>query len=113
MLVERRMALVVEVVQQGDVAPGVHVLPEVRGVGAHRRLDREGVPQQRLVLRPLGEERPGRVAVVHEVRSHGGGRYLSLNKRGQTPCIHASDSSPAASASMSDSSVQAPTETRT
>jgi hypothetical protein len=66
-LVERRMALVVEVVQQRDVAPGRLVLAEMDGIGAHGRLDREAVAQERLAFRPLVQERPGRVAVVHQI----------------------------------------------
>ncbi len=42
-LVEGRMPLVVEVVQQGDVAPGLLVLAELAGVRAHRRLDAQRV----------------------------------------------------------------------
>ena len=69
-LVERGVALVVEVVQQRHVAPRLLVLAALAGVGAHRRLDRERVPEQRLALRPLGQKRPGRVAIVHQI-GHG------------------------------------------
>ena len=57
-LVERGMALVVEVVQQRHVAPCVLVLAALARVGPHRGLDREAWRQQRLALRPLGAAAP-------------------------------------------------------
>ena len=77
MLVERRVALVVEVVQQRDVAPRLLVLAELAGVGAHRRLDRQRVAEQRLALRPLGEQLPR--------RRHGRGRGRRSWRADDTP----------------------------
>jgi hypothetical protein len=62
MLVERRMHLVVEVVQQGGDAPQLLVLAEPPGVEPGRRLDRERVAAQRLALRVAREGLPGLVA---------------------------------------------------
>ena len=61
--VERGMTLVVEVVQERDDAPALLVLTEVTGVPAGRRLDREGVAQQRLPARVAGQCLPGEVAI--------------------------------------------------
>ncbi len=73
-LVERRVALVVEVVQQRDVAPGVLVLAALARIGAHGGLDRVGVAPQRLALRPALQERERRRAVAREGLSIHGGR---------------------------------------
>jgi hypothetical protein len=59
---EVRIALVVEVVQDPDGAPGLRILAEALGVGAHRGLDGEDVAAQRLRRGPLAEEGPGLVA---------------------------------------------------
>ena len=64
-LVERRMHLVVEIVQQRDVAPGRLVLAVQARVVPHRGLDGERVPQQRLALREL------RAAATTRRRGHG------------------------------------------
>ena len=94
------MALVVEVVQERHVAPCLLVLAPLPGVGPHRRLDREAVPEQRLALRPLGEKGPRRVAIVHQI-GHGrahyragrdarGGRNLLPRRRIRLPSGHGS-----------------------
>ena len=62
MLVERRMQLVVEVVEQGDDAPALLVLAEMPRVPARRRLDGEGVPEERLALRVPRQRLPGLLA---------------------------------------------------
>src|SRR5262249_29305760 len=72
MLIEGRMTLVVEVVQEGDIAPRRLILGELPGVRTHGRLDRQGVAPKRLALRPLGEQRPRGVAVVNQVVGHVG-----------------------------------------
>jgi hypothetical protein len=59
MLVQRRMDLVVEVVQQRGRSPELLVLVIEPRVEPHGRLDRERMPQQRLALRVLGERLPG------------------------------------------------------
>src|SRR5581483_10240654 len=61
-LVERRVDLVVEVVQQRGRAPELLVPGVQARVEAHRRLDRARVAQQRLALRVAGERVPGPVA---------------------------------------------------
>ena len=66
MLVERRMPLVVEVVQQRDAAPGVLVGAARPGVGAHRGLDRVGVPAERLGVGPLVQQRERGGAIAGE-----------------------------------------------
>src|SRR4249919_1222576 len=62
-LVERWVPLVVEVVQERHVAPGLLVLPPFAGIGPYRRLDGKAVPEKRLARRPLGEKLPCGVAV--------------------------------------------------
>jgi hypothetical protein len=62
MLVERRMHLVVEVVEEADCAPELLVLAELTRVPAHARLDAERVTEQRLALRVLRERLPGAFA---------------------------------------------------
>ena len=62
MLVESGVDLVVEVVEERGRAPEVLVLAELPRVGADRGLDGEGVAQERLALRVLGEGRPGAFA---------------------------------------------------
>ena len=57
MLVEGRVPLVVEVVQQGHAAPRVLVGAAPAGVCANRGLDRVGVTAQRLALGPLVQQR--------------------------------------------------------
>ena len=65
-LVERRMDLVVEVVEEGGRAPELLVLVEPARVEAGRRLDGERVTPQRLALRVPGEGVPGlRARNVH------------------------------------------------
>ena len=67
-LVERRVHLVVEVVQERGDAPELLVLAEARGVRRRRRLDGERVAQERFALRVLRERLPGLFAS----RSHRG-----------------------------------------
>ena len=68
MLVERRVHLVVEVVQQPDRAPELFVLAEVTRVPAHAGLHTERVAQERIALRVLGERLPGACACdLHRV----------------------------------------------
>ena len=62
MIAERRIALVVEVVEQRDDAPLLFVLAELPRVAAHRGFDRERMLAQALALRPLSQELPGGVA---------------------------------------------------
>ena len=69
---ERHPTLVVEVVEQRHVAPGRLVFAELDGVATDRRLHRKRVTKQRLVLRPLRQERPGGIAVAHELVGHDG-----------------------------------------
>ena len=70
MLVEGGVALVIEVVQQRDVAPGRLVLTKLAGVRPHRGLDRQRMPAQRLALRPFAEQRPGCISIVYDVVRH-------------------------------------------
>src|SRR5207245_6500155 len=58
MLVERRVHLVVEVVQERGHAPELFVLAELSRVGGGRSLDGERVTQQRLALRVAREGLP-------------------------------------------------------
>ena len=58
-IAKRRVALVVEIVQQRDDAPRVFVLAEGARVAAHRGLDRQGVLQETLALRVFVQELPG------------------------------------------------------
>jgi UDP-N-acetylglucosamine 1-carboxyvinyltransferase len=69
-LVERGVDLVVEVVEQRGHPPELLVLAEAPRIGRRRGLDRERMPQKRLVLRVLGEGRPGLFACRVQ-----GGRY--------------------------------------
>src|SRR6476469_6258894 len=62
MLVERRVHLVVEVVQERRHAPELLVLAELPRVRGRGRLDGERVPQQRLALRVARERLPGTFA---------------------------------------------------
>ena len=62
MLVQRRMHLVVEVVQERRYTPKLLVLPELACVRGGGRLDRERVPAQRLALRVARQCLPGLVA---------------------------------------------------
>src|SRR6185437_15416853 len=62
MLVERRMDLVVEVVEQRGHAPELLVLAELPCVGTDRGLDGQRMAQQRLALRVAGQRLPGAVA---------------------------------------------------
>ena len=62
MLVERRVHLVVEVVQERGNAPELFVLAELSRVGGGRRLDGARVTQQRLALRVAREGLPGTFA---------------------------------------------------
>ena len=61
MLVERRMDLVVEVVEQRGDAPELLVLAELARVEPRRRLDGERMPKQRLALRVARQRLPGPV----------------------------------------------------
>ena len=61
-LVERRMDLVVEVVEQRRDAPELLVLAEFPRVGAHRGLHRERVAEERFALRVASQRVPGAVA---------------------------------------------------
>ena len=60
-LVERRVHLVVEVVEERGHAPELLVLPVVARVPAYGRLDRERVTQERLALRVTSKRVPGLV----------------------------------------------------
>jgi hypothetical protein len=59
MLVERRVDLVVEVVEQRGRAPELLVAAELPGVPARGRLDRERVAKERLALRVARQGLPG------------------------------------------------------
>ena len=68
MLVCRRKHFVIEVVQQADQAPFVHVSVRstvTRGAGSHRRLNREGVLSQTVALGVLAQKFPGCYSVRH------------------------------------------------
>jgi hypothetical protein len=58
MLVERRMDLVVEIVEEGGCPPEVLVLTEFPGVPAYRGLDRQCMTPQRLALRKARKRVP-------------------------------------------------------
>jgi hypothetical protein len=58
-LVERRVDLVVEVVEQGRAAPQLLVLAALPGVPAHRGLHGQRVAEQALAGRVPGERLPG------------------------------------------------------
>ena len=60
-LVERRVDLVVEVVEQRGDAPELLVLAELARVEAGRSLDGEGMAKQRLALRVARQRLPGPV----------------------------------------------------
>ncbi len=60
--VERRVDLVIEIVQERGRAPQLLVLPEAGGVGADARLDPERVAEQRLALRVRRQRLPGTVS---------------------------------------------------
>src|SRR5438445_2081286 len=62
MLVERRVHLVVEVVEECRDAPELLVLTVLPGVRGCRSLDRERMPQERLALRLAREGPPGAFA---------------------------------------------------
>ena len=66
-LVERRVHLVVEVVQEGGHAPELLVLAELLRIGADGRLDGESMAPQGLALRVLRQRLPGLIAC----RPHG------------------------------------------
>jgi hypothetical protein len=69
MPVERRVHLVVEVVEQRDDAPELLVLAELPRVEAHRRFDGERVAKERLALGVARQRVPGTVAgEVHRLR---------------------------------------------
>ncbi len=68
-LLEGRMALVVEVVEERDGAPQLLVLAAQARVVPDRGLDRERVPEQRLARRVARERLPGPLACdVHDRR---------------------------------------------
>src|SRR2546429_8793391 len=58
-LADRRVALVVVVVEQTDHPPDVRFAAVLRGVGPHRRLNAQGMLDQAGVLGELVERRPG------------------------------------------------------
>src|SRR5215207_6383956 len=58
-LVERRVDLVIEVVQKRRRAPELLVAAELPCIGPHGGLDGEGVPQERLAFRVTSEGVPG------------------------------------------------------
>ncbi len=62
MLVERRMDLVVEVVEQRGDAPQLLVLAEFPRIRTHRGLDGERVAKERFALRVTSQRVPGAVA---------------------------------------------------
>jgi hypothetical protein len=65
-LVQGRVDLVIEVVEQSGRAPELLVLAELARVGGYGRLDRERVAPEGLALRVLREGSPGAVAIhVH------------------------------------------------
>jgi hypothetical protein len=69
MLVERRVHLVVEIVEEGGGAPELLVFAETARVTGHRSFDGERVPPQRFALRVLRESLPGPVPrYVHRRR---------------------------------------------
>src|SRR4051794_23824112 len=72
-LVEGRMDLVVEVMEQGGDAPELLVLVELARVEARRSLDREGMAKQRLALRVARQRVPGPVPC----RIHAPGRIAA------------------------------------
>jgi hypothetical protein len=61
-LVECRMDLVVEVVEERRDSPELLVLAELARIGANGGLDCEGVAEQRLALRVAGQRLPGLLA---------------------------------------------------
>ena len=77
MLVERRVDLVVEVVEQRRDAPELLVAVELARVRRGRRLDGERVPQERLALRVRRQRLPGLVAG----RGHGPARIAAHGRR--------------------------------
>ena len=59
MIAERRVPLVIEVVEQGDDAPLLFVGALLARVAAHRGFDRQRVLAQALALGPFGQQLPG------------------------------------------------------
>ncbi len=62
MVAQRRVPLVVEVVEQRDDAPLLFVGALLPGIAAHRRLDGQRVLAQALALGPLGQQLPCRLS---------------------------------------------------
>src|SRR5919109_3679877 len=62
MLVQRGVDLVVEVVQERRCAPELLVAAELPRIRTNRRLDRQGMAQERLILRVTGERVPRALA---------------------------------------------------
>ena len=94
MLVERRVDLVVEVVQQRDDAPELLVLAEPARVRPRRGLDGERVPEQRLALGVRRERLPRlslalRPSAVYDTPPHEHDyalhRNAGLRDRGRSP----------------------------
>ena len=77
MLVERRVDLVVEVVEERGDAPELLVPAELARVRGRRRLDGERVTEQRLALRVLRERLPGLFAS----RCHGAASIARYGRR--------------------------------
>jgi hypothetical protein len=78
-LVERRMDLVVEVVEEGGHAPQLLVLAEPARIAANGRLDGQRVPQERLALGVARERVPGLLAG----RRHGSLGYRPCRSQSQ------------------------------
>ena len=79
-LVERRMDLVVEVVEERGDAPQLLVAAELARVRGRRRLDRERVPEQRFALRVPRERLPGLFAS----RRHGAASIARYGRHTRT-----------------------------
>src|SRR5439155_1021471 len=80
-LVERRVDLVVEVVQERDDSPALLVLPVGARVPAHGGLDGERVTEERLALRVARERVPGLIAG----RLHGPARIAPSRTTARAP----------------------------
>src|SRR5262249_914760 len=72
----RRMHLVIEVVEHAGDTPREGVLAVARGVGAHGRLDGQGVLAEAVGLGEFGQEGPGALA-VHQALARV--RHLSMD----------------------------------
>src|SRR4029078_1108875 len=79
-ILQVRILLVVEIVEERGIAPEQLVLAELAGVAAHRGLDGEGVLQQALALGVRREQRPGaRAGNRQQVGKVGRHRWRSRN----------------------------------